>query len=86
MVNCEILESHPVKVLKQEISATNIKGYSKMKKAELVELMLRSENKRQSLAILNMQDLNFQKRKKQRSKRKEMTSHSKKPKTFRWIL
>jgi hypothetical protein len=45
MVNREILVSHPISVLKKEISATNIKGYSKMKKAELVELMLRSENK-----------------------------------------
>lgn len=45
MVNREILESHPVSVLKKEISATNIKGYSKMKKSEIVELMLRSENK-----------------------------------------
>ena len=36
-----ILESHSVSVLKKEISKTNIKGYSKMKKAEVVNLMLK---------------------------------------------
>tara|TARA_R110001606_G_C15150340_1_gene625655 strand:- start:283 stop:591 length:309 start_codon:yes stop_codon:yes gene_type:complete len=40
-----ILNSHPVAVLKQEISKTNIKGYSKMRKAEVVELMLKNKDK-----------------------------------------
>lgn len=41
----EILESHPVSVLKKEISKTNIKGYSKMKKDQVVELMMKHEDK-----------------------------------------
>ena len=41
----EILQSHPVSVLRKEISKTNIKGYSKMKKGEVIELMLKAENK-----------------------------------------
>jgi len=41
----DIFESHPVAVLKQEISKTNIKGYSKMKKAEVIELMLKNKDK-----------------------------------------
>lgn len=45
MVNREILESHPVSVLKKEISATNIKGYSKMKKSEVIDLMLKKEHR-----------------------------------------
>ena len=36
----EILNSHNVAALKKEISKTNIKGYSKMKKNEIVELMM----------------------------------------------
>jgi hypothetical protein len=39
-----ILESHPVGVLRKEISKTNIKGYWKMKKAEVIDLMLKKEN------------------------------------------
>lgn len=41
----EIFESHSVKVLKNEISKTNIKGYSKMKKAEVVELMMKNQER-----------------------------------------
>ena len=41
----EILQSHPISVLRKEISKTNIKGYSKMKKGEVIELMLKAENK-----------------------------------------
>jgi len=37
----DILESHSVSALKKEISKTNIKGYSKMKKADVVNLMLK---------------------------------------------
>jgi hypothetical protein len=39
------LESHPVTVLKKEISKTNVKGYSKMKKAEVVSLMLKHKDR-----------------------------------------
>ena len=41
----EILNSHPVSTLKKEISKTNIKGYSKMKKAEIVELMMKNKER-----------------------------------------
>lgn len=44
MVSREILNSHPVSVLKKEISKTNIKGYSKMKKTELIDLMMKAEH------------------------------------------
>jgi len=44
MITKEILESHPVSVLKKEISKTNIKGYSKMKKSGIVSLMLKPEH------------------------------------------
>ena len=45
MPSVAILNSHPVSVLKKEISKTNIKGYSKMKKPELIVLMMKAENK-----------------------------------------
>jgi len=45
MTTKEILRSHPVTILRKEISKTNIKGYSKMKKNEVIELMLKAENK-----------------------------------------
>ncbi len=45
MVTQEILNSHPVSVLKKEISKTNVKGYSKMKKGEVVELMLKNKDR-----------------------------------------
>ena len=41
MVSFSILNSHPVGHLKKEISKTNIKGYSKMKKGEIIDLMLK---------------------------------------------
>jgi hypothetical protein len=44
MITKEILASHPVTTLKKEISKTNIKGYSKMKKAQVIELMLKEEH------------------------------------------
>tara|TARA_R110002096_G_scaffold433900_1_gene654063 strand:- start:631 stop:1008 length:378 start_codon:yes stop_codon:yes gene_type:complete len=44
VVTKEILESHPVAVLKKEISKTNIKGYSKDKKADIIKKMLKDEN------------------------------------------
>mgnify|MGYP003628193666 FL=1 len=40
-----ILESHNLATLKKEISKTNIKGYSKMKKAEVVNLMLKNQDR-----------------------------------------
>jgi len=45
MVTKEILQSHPVSVLKKEISKSNVKGYSKMKKAQVIELMLKHKEK-----------------------------------------
>ena len=45
MPSKEELESHPVTTLKKEISKTNIKGYSKMKKTEIVELMLKNKSR-----------------------------------------
>jgi len=45
MPSREELESHPVTTLKKEISKTNIKGYSKMKKPEIVELMLKNKSR-----------------------------------------
>tara|TARA_R110000765_G_scaffold67344_1_gene130143 strand:- start:379 stop:765 length:387 start_codon:yes stop_codon:yes gene_type:complete len=40
-----ILESHSVATLKKEISKSNVKGYSKMKKAEIIELMMEHKEK-----------------------------------------
>ena len=40
-----IFESHPVANLKKAISKTNIKGYSKMKKPELVQLMIKNRER-----------------------------------------
>ena len=39
------LESHGVSTLKKEISKTNIKGYSKMKKPEIINLMLKNSDR-----------------------------------------
>ena len=44
MTNRKNLESHPISTLRKEISKTNIKGYSKMKKAAVIDLMLKKEN------------------------------------------
>ena len=41
----DIFNSHPVSVLKKEISKTNIKGYSKMKKAQVVDLMIKNKSR-----------------------------------------
>ena len=41
----EILNSHPATTLKKEIAKTNLKGYSKMKKSELVDLMMKNKEK-----------------------------------------
>jgi len=45
MITKDILNSHPVSILKKEISKTNIKGYSKMKKAEVINLMLKNSKR-----------------------------------------
>lgn len=45
MVSAEILNSHPVSTLKKEISKTNIKGYSRMKKPELVATMMKHKER-----------------------------------------
>ena len=45
MPTIDILNSHPVSYLKREISKTNIKGYSKMKKNEIVELMMKNKDR-----------------------------------------
>ena len=45
MVSREILNSHPISTLRKEISKTNIKGYSKMKKPEIVELMMKTPSR-----------------------------------------
>jgi len=41
----EILETYSVSELKREISKTNIKGYSRLKKYEIVELMYENKEK-----------------------------------------
>jgi len=40
-----IFNSHSVTTLKKKISKTNIKGYSKMKKAEIVNLMVKNQSR-----------------------------------------
>ena len=40
----EILESYKLPELKRIVRATNITGYSKLKKDELIKLMMRPEN------------------------------------------
>ena len=45
MITKLILNSHPVAYLKKEIAKQNIKGYSTMKKSQVVELMLKHKHK-----------------------------------------
>tara|TARA_R110000772_G_scaffold165354_1_gene276675 strand:+ start:176 stop:733 length:558 start_codon:yes stop_codon:yes gene_type:complete len=45
MVSREILSSHPVTHLRKEISKTNIKGASKMKKAALIDVMMKHKDR-----------------------------------------
>ena len=45
MLTREILNSHPATTLRKEISKTNIKGYSKMKKEQLVDVMMENKNR-----------------------------------------
>ena len=44
MLTRDILNSHSVSTLKKEISKTNVKGYSKMKKADVIDLMMKVEH------------------------------------------
>ena len=45
MPSRQVLESHPVSHLKREISQTNIKGYSKLKKDGIIDLMLKHKDR-----------------------------------------
>jgi hypothetical protein len=45
MTTFEILNSHAISSLKKEISKHNIKGYSKMKKADIIKLMIQHKDK-----------------------------------------
>ena len=45
MITKLILSSHPVPYLKKEIAKQHIKGYSTMKKSQVVELMLKHKHK-----------------------------------------
>ena len=44
MPTVEILKSHTLKELRSEVSKTNIKKYSKLKKADLIDLMMKKEH------------------------------------------
>ena len=65
----EILKSHPVSNLKFEISKTNIKGYSKMKKGELIKLMLKNKDR--------FKHIKFNQDKKEREDEKKMKKNEK---------
>lgn len=45
MPSRQVLESHPLSHLKKEISQTNIKGYSKLKKDGIIDLMLKHKDR-----------------------------------------
>ena len=45
MPTVAILNSHSVAVLKRELGKTNIKRYSKLRKGEIIALMMKKENK-----------------------------------------
>ena len=67
----EILKSHPVSTLKMEISKTNIKGYSKMKKAEVIKLMLKHKERFKHIKYNeDKKEKDEEKRLNQKSKRK----------------
>ena len=50
----DILNSYSVSELKKEISKTNIKGYSKMKKSEVIELMMKYKERFSYLKMKEM--------------------------------
>jgi hypothetical protein len=66
MVSRDILNSHPVATLKKEISKTNVKGYSKMKKGEIIELMMKTPERFAHITMKGKQP-----RKKAEPKKKE---------------
>jgi len=45
MITRDILKTHSVSTLRQEIAKTNIRGYTKMKKNELIDLMMRTPHR-----------------------------------------
>jgi len=45
MVSRKILNSHSKDTLRKEISKTNITGYSKLKKSEMIDLMMRNSSR-----------------------------------------
>lgn len=66
-----ILRSHPVATLKKEISKTNVKGYSKMRKAEVVSLMLKHKEKFLHIKFNDEQNIkNIRKKEKEDMKKK----------------
>jgi hypothetical protein len=66
-----ILRSHPVATLKKEISKTNVKGYSKMRKGEVIELMLKHKEKFNHIKFNDEQNIkNIRKKEKEKMKQK----------------
>jgi len=51
----DILNSYNVRELKKEISKTNIKGYSKMKKNDVIDLMMKNEEKFKNMKMKGME-------------------------------
>jgi len=51
----DILNSYNVRELKKEISKTNIKGYSRMKKNEVIDLMMKNEDKFKNMKMKGME-------------------------------
>ena len=45
MVSFEVLNSHPLTSLKKHISNSNIKGYSKLNKKDVIALILQNKEK-----------------------------------------
>jgi len=45
MVSRKILNSHSKDTLRKEIGKTNITGYSKLKKSEMIDLMMRNSSR-----------------------------------------
>jgi hypothetical protein len=66
----DILNSHPVAVLKKEISKSNIKGYSKMKKPEIVALMLKHKDKFSHIKMAEKKERKPRSTKEQKPKKK----------------
>tara|TARA_R110002074_G_scaffold85583_1_gene189232 strand:+ start:2961 stop:3257 length:297 start_codon:yes stop_codon:yes gene_type:complete len=67
----EIFESHTVADLKREISSTNIRGYSKLKKKEIVELMMKHKEKFHHMEL----SYNFLDKKKKKDDNEKMKSN-----------